>query len=219
MNKLVLRSSLASRMLHWIGALGFLFSAVLIYIFVFLIPYQGATMNGCPSVCEYPTDCRVAECGSPRVSASCDPETKKCVMGGGHSSFFSASSILSLLLIGLGWLGVAFYKNSLTLEASEDGIRFSRMATQDMNITWDTFLGITFHGVTNRLGQPLTVYSITGDAGILSFIVKGLPPNTSTREIEMGGFLFLNISPEENEKLLALIKEHTDQEPEPEREW
>lgn len=219
MKTMVLRSSLASRLFHWLGALGLLVGAILMYMFIFWIPYQGATMRGCPSVCEYPTDCRVAECGSPRISASCDPETKKCVMGGGHSSFFSASSIFLLLFVGLGWLFVALYKNSLTLEASENGILYKRFRSKDMDITWDTFLGISYHGVTTRLGQEATVYSITGDAGILSYVVKGLPPNTSTREIEMGGFLLLQLTQQENEQLLALIKEHTDQEPESEREW
>ena len=140
-------------------------------------------------------------------------------MGGGHSSFFSASSIFLLLFVGLGWLFVALYKNSLTLEASENGILYKRFRSKDMDITWDTFLGISYHGVTTRLGQEATVYSITGDAGILSYVVKGLPPNTSTREIEMGGFLLLQLTQQENEQLLALIKEHTDQEPESEREW
>lgn len=215
----MLRSSLGSRLFHWLGASLLLISALLLYVFVLWLPYRGATMRGCPSVCEYPTDCHVAECGSPRMKASCDRELRKCVMGmGGHSVFFSASSMVILTLLGLGWLFIAFYKHKLRLEIHDTGFVFVRMNTPT-HVSWESFIGITYHGVTTRLGRAATVYSITGDAGIFSYLIHGLPANTSTRELELGSFLMLHLSPQEHQQILDRIQEQTQQSPEPEKEW
>ncbi len=139
--------------------------------------------------------------------------------GGGHTNFFSASSAFLLAFLGLGWGVIAVYKGTQRIEVDDEGIRFFQWFKDVKDIPWDTFLGITYHGVTTRLGRPATIYSITGDAGICSFVVMGLPPNTSTREMEMGAFLLLHASKEQHEQMLAQIKSQTDQEPEPERAW
>lgn len=220
MKAIVFRTSTWNKVFHWTGAISLIVGAILMYFFMLWLPYVNATMTGCPSVCDYDSDCKVEQCGTPKISASCDRDNRKCTMtSGGHTNFFSASSIFLLALLGLGWIGIAIYKTSLRLEADEQGMRYSHWLGNEKITPWDAFLGVTYHGVTTRLGRPATIYSITGDAGIFSYLVMGLPENTSTREIEMGSFLLLKVTSEQSEKLLALIKSQTNQVPEPEREW
>jgi hypothetical protein len=100
----------------------------------------------------------------------------------------------------------------------QEGLHYSRFRKTQL-LKWDDFLGITYHGVMTRLGRNATVYSLTGDFGIISLIAPGLPPDTSTREIEMGAFFFISISETQCKQLLELIETHSGKKPEPEREW
>jgi len=214
---------------HWLVAAGLVAAAVVVYFFLFWLPYQGITLKGCPSACSYNTDCNVPGCGTPikrqqtQVKGSTDIQIDrnkaqiscsrgKCQLAGGHKHFFGAAVVFILFFLGL----LAGGATRLTID--DEGIHYHRLHT-DLHIPWDSFLGITYHGVNTRMGQDATVYSISGDTGLLSFIVPGLPQNTSTRELELGASFFLKLDTAQRDELVAAIKEKTDTEPEPEYEW
>lgn len=229
--------SSGSILLHWLSTAILLGASAGVYLFLFWLPYQGITLKRCPSACTYNSDCRVPGCGTPTASKSTEykgddnPQINvdrnkaqitcyrgKCQLAGGHKHFFGAALVFILFFLGLAAGGIAWIKSQMRLDINDDGISFVRLNTRTF-IPWDNFLGITFHGVNTRLGQEATVYSLTGDTGILSFMVPGLPPGTSTRELELGSFFFLKVSPEERDELVALIEEKTGSAPEPEYEW
>lgn len=221
-------------MLHWLVSGVLLAAALIVYYSLFVMPYHGITLKGCPSVCSYTSDCSVPGCGTARntstqIRNSDDFQANrkqaqvrcyrgKCQLSGGHKHFFGAATVFILLLLGLGAVGITIFKAKMRLDVNEEGIHFYRLHTE-LHIPWESFLGVTYHGVNTRTGQEATVYSISGDTGIMSFMVPGLPEGTTTRELELGSFFFLQLSREERDQLITLLKDKTDAEPEPEYEW
>lgn len=223
--------------LHWFLTVSLLAASVLTYLFMFWLPIRGITLKGCPSACTYNSDCRVPRCGTPDVRdrsefvGSREPQIRinrnktqitcfrnRCRLSTGHKQFFGAALVFGLLLLGLGAIALGLFKNSMKMQLGDDGITYTRFNAH-IHIPWDEFLGITYHGVNTRTGRDATIYSLSGDTGIISFIVPGLPANTTTRELELSAFFYLKLNREEFASLRTAILEKTGDEPRPEHEW
>lgn len=200
---------------HWLIALALLGGAIGIYFYVFYIPFKSISLEACPLSCRTSDDCRVEDCPE---QVECDLKSKKCTIASNHGHFVSAASIFGLGLIGLAWLFIALYITRQQLQIREDGIHYRRL-TGNLYIPWDQFLGITFHGVNTRFGTEATIYSIAGDSGIFSFLVKGLPEGTSTREIALGSMFLLHVSKSDADELFQTVEEKAEMKPEPEYEY
>lgn len=199
--------------LHWGVVTVFLATAITVYLLVFVLPYQGLSLERCPTTCHYDTDCWVPNCTR---KARCI--RAQCQLAGGHKHFFSAMLIGLFGVLGLLWAGVALFKSRARLTIDDQGLRLIRLH-REVFLAWEDFLGITYHGVNTRFGQEATVYSVTGDTGIFSFLTSGLPKGTSTRDLELGALFFFYLSPEDAQQLLQIIQEKTSATPEPEHEW
>ncbi len=199
--------------LNWGLVVLFFSLALTIYITVFWLPYRGVNLEQCPAACSQNSDCWVPGC-SPKTECN----GGKCRLATGHKVFFSAAAIFFLIAAGIFWAFMTFMKSKVHLKLSDDGISYRRLL-KEVDISWDEFIGISYHGVNTRLAKEATVYSITGETGIFSFIVMGLPEGTSTREIELDSFFFLHLKDDELEALLAFIHTKTGMKPEPEYEW
>lgn len=213
---LVVRASPFQLLLAWGGALLLLAISLLIYIFSFWLPYRGVPFSGCPTICHRTSDCNVPRCGTRRHPTECS--NSRCILPSGHSHFLGASVVIILFFLGLGWAVIALTQSSMRLVLDDKGIVFSHLRRK-LNIPWEEFLGISYRGVHTRLGFSATLYSITGDNGIFSFLVSGLPPDTSTRDLEPGTFLLFKISRKDSEKIIEMIQKKTARQPEPERDW
>jgi hypothetical protein len=198
---------------HWGVTLAFFGVALSIYITIFYLPYRGISLERCPPACHYDTDCWIPQCSK---ATRC--LRGQCKLDGGHKQFFSATAMGFCLLLGLFWAFVAWMKTRASLRIDEQGLHFIRLHRQ-IHLAWEDFLGITYHGVNTRFGKDATVYSVTGDTGIFSFLVEGLPKGTSTREMELGSLFFFSLTKEDAEKFFAIIKEKTGASPEPEHDW
>lgn len=199
--------------LHWGVVTVFLATAITVYLLVFVLPYRGLSLERCPTTCHYDTDCWVPNCTQ---KARCI--RAQCKLAGGHKHFFSAMLIGLFGVLGLLWAGVALFKSRARLTIDDQGLRLIRLH-REVFLAWEDFLGITYHGVNTRFGQEATVYSVTGDTGIFSFLTSGLPKGTSTRDLELGALFFFYLSPEDAQQLLQIIQEKTGATPEPEHEW
>lgn len=198
---------------HWGIVATLLAVALSCYLFVFYLPYRGVSLDRCPATCHYDTDCWVPQCSQKTRCIRA-----QCQLSGGHKHFFTAMVMGLCLILGVVWSGVALFKTRARLTIDEQGLHLFRLH-RDVHISWEDFLGITYHGVNTRFGQEATVYSLTGDTGLFSFLVHGLPKGTSTRELELGALFFFYLSPEDAQRLLAAIKEKAGVEPEPEHDW
>ncbi len=200
-------------MMHWLLSATFLGVALLMYIFIFWLPYRSINLEKCPAACSENSDCWVPGC-----SKKTECNSGKCRPASGHKLFLSASGMGFLTILGFLWAFIAYIKTKTLLEVDENGFHFTR-PLHNVDIPWDNFLGMSFHGVNTRFGKEATVYSITGDTGLFSFLVLGLPENTSTRELELGAIFFLQLTTEQCDELIKLIEDKTGAEPEPEFEW
>ena len=213
MKKLVFRTESWRMATHWGISAAFFVVAFVVYAYVFWLPYRGVNLEQCPAACTQNSDCWVPGC-SPQTECN----SGRCRLSTGHKVFFSASAIGFLVIIGGFWFFMAFVKSKIMMQIDENGILYSRWL-RDIEMTWDEFIGISYHGVNTRLGKEATVYSITGETGLFSFIVMGLPKNTSTREMELDSFFFLHLTDEEAQQLIDAIEKKTGMKPESEYEW
>jgi hypothetical protein len=199
--------------LFWAVALGLFAGAAGSYYKQFYLPYKGVSFKGCPSTCSYNSDCAVPGCSSKLRCVQ-----GKCQFPNQHASFLNFTLITLMGLFGAGFAFISYAKQSNSLKVDEKGIHYNSLF-KTVSMPWEDFLGISFHGVNTRLGKDATVYSLTGDSGLFSFLSPGLPKGTSTRELSLGSFFWLSLTEEERDKLLEAIEHYTGQKPEPEYEW
>ena len=213
MTPLHYRQPLSKTLFFWALSLTLLGISAGSYYKQFYLPYRKVSFKGCPASCTYDSDCAVPGCSS---KLRCIKD--RCRFPNQHSRFINFSILTFLGLCGLLAGFVAYAKQANALYVHDKGLRYVGLF-KTVEMSWEEFLGVSYHGVNTRFGKDATVYSLTGDSGLFSFLAPGLPKGTSTRELALGSFFWLTLSAEERDELMAAIEQCSGQTPEPEYEW